>query len=94
MIEVETKYVRPSVMAKRLNISWNAFYRHIHRGILDAQGVRVKVKAIKIGGVRMTTQEWVDEFLATLNTPEAGPVAPALASGRATTQRRPAREYL
>jgi predicted DNA-binding transcriptional regulator AlpA len=75
MTNLDAAYIRLSTAAQLLGISRQSVWRHC---LTDKP---VRLRSVKIGGVRMTTREWVNEFVAAQN-PTAQDVP---ATGRAAT---------
>ena len=63
--------------------SVQSIWRWILLGILAADGKRVKLASVKVGGRRLVSRSAIDEFIAAINK-ERGGLSDAQAAGSAT----------
>lgn len=76
-LEMPAATIRLRKAAELMGVTHQSANRYVLSGARGRDGQRHKLRSIRIGGSYRTTVDWVNEFIAALNTepPTAGPVA-------------------
>ncbi len=79
------RFLAPTEIARSLQLSPSAILRWLTRGVLLADGSRLKLRSVRLPGSYRVRPEWLDEFLRVVADDKVG------SAGTAPEAPRPAR---
>ena len=82
------RLLAPTEIARQLQVSPSAIHRWLTRGVLLADGSRLKLRSIRLPGSYRVRPEWLDAFLQAVADDRAGTPTDTLETPRTTRSAR------